>query len=690
MKKIIVIVVGILLFSGFAVGNVSNFIDIQLINNINDNYSINEVDALILNYKANPQIKEFINQKIQSSLQGYSNDTFRSSLIDYPIGTTIWQYFITGGSDNSVKAIAPYEDIDGDGLGDVIVCSEDYNVRCFSGGTIGTGSVLWTHNIYSGSLNYQNELAITQDINGDGYDDVVVGTPWGSRSIITLSGLNGNVIWTHDTHEYGDGGWVYQVDCKYDYNDDGVIDVLASTGDDGSGTGPNRVYCLNGLNGTSIWEFPLGGAGFAVIGIEDCTGDGKPDVVAGCTNSAQSTGYAKGINGATGGQIWSFTTPSSSVWALEQTDDLNGDGVKDVIIGTFSGQIYGVSVTNGAQMYSSSIGSAIIQRFAKLTDVNSDGHPDFVPEHSTSHNTQAIDGQTGNILWTHAVADQPWRAARTADISGDAIDDVFIGTMYTSNYCYFFNGVDGSELAEPILYGEAVDGLNAIPDVVNDGSMEMVVGGRNGKLTCYSGGLNASSSPPSLVANFSATPTTGPAPLTVQFTDLSTAENTTITSWKWDFDNDGTIDATTQNPSYLYNETGNYTVSLRVSDGHISDTEIKDHYITVLPAGSKLVEIGNITGGLLKVRAEIHNKGTLNVTSVNWSIALDGGVVILGKLKTGTFASLSPDDSIIIADKPVVGFGRINITITVEVLGSEPVSKTASGFLLLFIVVGIK
>lgn len=485
MKKKIFIVAGILILSIFTTGNVYSSTNSQKINEQSNIYSIDDADAFKLFYLSHPEINEVITYQQIQSLRN-----------DYPIGTIIWQYYITGGSDNSVKAIAPIEDINADGKIDVIVCSEEYNVRCFSGGAIGTGSVIWTRYIYSGSLNYQNELAIIPDINNDGYDDVIVGTPWGSRSIIAISGLNGDIIWTHDTHEYGGGGWIYQVDCKYDYNNDGVIDVLAATGDDSSNTGPNRVYCLNGLNGNSIWESPLGGPGFSVIGVEDFTGDGKPDVVAGSSNEGETTGYVKGISGANGAMLWSFTASGSSVWALEQTDDLNGDGIKDVIAGSFNGHIYGLSATNGNQQYSTFIGSVIIQRFAKLTDVNSDGHPDFVPEHSTSHTTQAIDGQTGGILWNRDVADQPWRAARTPDISGDNKDDVLIGTLYNSNYCYFLNGVDGTDLVTPIPYGEAVDGLNAIPDVVNDGSWEMVAGGRNGKLTCFSGGLDAGNNPP--------------------------------------------------------------------------------------------------------------------------------------------------------------------------------------------------
>ncbi|MCK5112417.1 MAG: PQQ-binding-like beta-propeller repeat protein, partial [Thermoplasmatales archaeon] len=468
--------------------------------------------------------------------ENHYNEEIQSNGVnrDYPIGEIIWQYTLTI-YDPSPKAISPIPDINVDGIDDVIVCSEDDYVRCFSGSAIGTGVVLWEHEIYAGDIYSQKGLTINEDVDGDGYNDVVVGTAWGDRSIHTLSGKTGNQIWKHDTHEYGGGGWVYQVNCSYDYNGDGVIDVLATTG--GTSDGPRRVYCLDGEDGTKIWECPLGsprGPGFSVIGIEDFTGDGQPDVLAGASNSGETIGYAYGINGATGSIIWTFTAAGSSVWALEQIDDITGDGIKDVIIGDFGGNVYGLDATTGNQEYSNSLGSAIITRFAKLNDVNGDGHPDIVPAHSTTHVTQVIDGYTGSIIWSHPVADQPWNVARIADISGDAIDDVLVGTLYNNNYCYFLNGVNGSEL-EVIPYYEAVDAIMAIPDVTADGSMEMVAGGRNGKLVCFSGGLNSSCNPITLIANFTADITEGVAPLTVHFTDLSIAENTTITSWKWDF-----------------------------------------------------------------------------------------------------------------------------------------------------------
>ena len=626
----------------------------------------------------------------QSSLDSLMQTlTSKGRTAEYPMGTLIWQYQISGGSDNSPKAIAALDDIDADGIDDVVICSEDNTIRCFSGFADGTGVVLWTHEIYSGNIYQQHGLAITQDVDGDGYKDCVVGATGGARLIRCLSGIDGQTIWTHDTHEYGDGGWIYQVDCSYDYNEDDVRDVVAATGDDSSGTGPKRVYCLNGLSGDSLWERPLGGPGFAAMGVKDFTGDGIPDVLAGCSDDAETDGFGIGINGATGAQMWSFPAAGSSVWGVEQLDDVTGDGIPDVIIGDFSGHIYGINAATGSQVYTLQIGTVIITRLERLGDVNGNGYADIIPAHSTTTTTQVIEGSTGGVIWSHSVADQPWNVARIADITGDDIDDVLLGTLFNNNYVYFLNGVNGSELKK-ISYGQAVDAIASIPDVVGDGSLEMVAGGRNGKVNCLSGGENATQHQVSITAEFSASPVSGSVPLVVQFTDLSTAENTTITSWEWDFENDGTVDSTDQDPTWTYTETGTFTVSLTVSDDDISDTETKVDYITVLPEGTRMVEIGAITGGLLGVSAEIRNNGTLDVSSVNWSIALDGGLILKGKSASGTIASLPVNDSQIVVDKPILGFGRVIITVTATIPDGEPVTKTATGFLLLFIILGVQ
>ncbi len=79
-----------------------------------------------------------------------------------------------------------------------------------------------------------------------------------------------------------------------------------------------------------------------------------------------------------------------------------------------------------------------------------------------------------------------------------------------------------------------------------------------------------------VIANFSAQPTTGSGPLTVQFSDESTGN---INAWLWDF-GDGTF-GNTQDPIHSYLLAGNYTVILTTSGPEGNDTFTKTNYISV-------------------------------------------------------------------------------------------------------------
>ena len=92
-------------------------------------------------------------------------------------------------------------------------------------------------------------------------------------------------------------------------------------------------------------------------------------------------------------------------------------------------------------------------------------------------------------------------------------------------------------------------------------NLDLNVGGSNGGST--------------LVADFSGNPTTGTAPVTVQFTDLSTGQHT---QWSWIFGDGGT--STLQNPNHTY-ASGKFTVSLTVSDGTLNSFAEKSNYISI-------------------------------------------------------------------------------------------------------------
>ncbi len=67
---------------------------------------------------------------------------------------------------------------------------------------------------------------------------------------------------------------------------------------------------------------------------------------------------------------------------------------------------------------------------------------------------------------------------------------------------------------------------------------------------------------------FFAAPTTGHAPLLVNFADSTQVgallPGVTVEYWYWDFDNDGTTDSFEQNPSHTYEQPGSYSVRLTV------------------------------------------------------------------------------------------------------------------------------
>lgn len=90
--------------------------------------------------------------------------------------------------------------------------------------------------------------------------------------------------------------------------------------------------------------------------------------------------------------------------------------------------------------------------------------------------------------------------------------------------------------------------------------------------------------PEPFYADFEASPTTGSVPLTVQFTDLSGGDPNWILGWEWDFDDDGEIDSYEQHPEYTYQDTGYYSVRLRIygSGGMgCEDTAYRKDYIHV-------------------------------------------------------------------------------------------------------------
>ena len=129
--------------------------------------------------------------------------------------------------------------------------------------------------------------------------------------------------------------------------------------------------------------------------------------------------------------------------------------------------------------------------------------------------------------------------------------------------------------------------------------------------------ITVSEPPPT--ANFSANPTSGAMPFTVQFTDASTGP---ITSWSWDF-GDGVGTSSEQNPMYIYNSAGSYTVTLTVTGPGGSDIETETDYITVY-APPVANFSANPTSGIKPLTVQFIDSSTGLITTWSWDFG-DGG-----------------------------------------------------------------
>jgi hypothetical protein len=117
--------------------------------------------------------------------------------------------------------------------------------------------------------------------------------------------------------------------------------------------------------------------------------------------------------------------------------------------------------------------------------------------------------------------------------------------------------------------------------------------------------------------------------------------------------------------------------------------------LTIAPPGGSPppkypeLNITGITGGK-GISATLANIGEGNATNVSWSISLDGGMVFKGKTTTGNFPTVLSGSTFPLTSDKIVGFGKTTITVAASCDEGKSADATASGFVFLFWVLGVK
>ncbi len=423
----------------------------------------------------------------------------------YNYGFTFWKYQVpvhpnSTSASPRIEALKHINDITGDGISEVIISTENYWTMCLDGAASGTSFPLWIFTTYMGSNNtgsiganfeygVQDAMQIANDLNSDGYNDVVIAVGGGNEHVYVLDGTNGEIIW-----EYGDDinyslGDFEAVDVQRDFNGDNIEDVLAIADGNTAGTGYKRAFLFNGTDGSVIWEHfypgPNPAFGKTILSVDDFTGDNIPEAVIAYGNNGSTNQSVRTLNGSSGSPIWTrdmIDYEPKEMLALPLPNDST-----DIIAAEYFGNIHRLNGRNGNIIWTYPLGgSAGVIQIELIEDIDSDQIPDILIASFANNGFNCLSGGSGAQLWSWPM-DFQFGVAAVPDIDDDGGEDVIVGSRDNNFYC--ING-RGDSLIFQHQFADWLYSVNVMPSIDGNTSFELLAGTRDGIVACFSGGAD--------------------------------------------------------------------------------------------------------------------------------------------------------------------------------------------------------
>ena len=445
------------------------------------------------NYSFTPKYKNFL-QSRDASPEEYNRASKKDSL---PTGFT--NDILNDLRDENGRKIIPDE-------------GDAFQQRSFNG--------------FAPSDEYGISVASAGDVNGDGYDDIIIGAPQNDASgsdagsaYIYFGGTNVNS--TVDVILRGEAAndlFGISVSSAGDVNGDGYADVIV--GAYGNNSSKGRAYIFYGgaimnntadviLTGESANDY----FGISVSSAGDVNGDGYADVVVGAYGYSGYEGRAyifygnPSMDNTADVTFTGETAPDYFGAYVSSAGDVNGDGYKDILIGAsghnnYTGRAYifygGTSMDNTADVILN--GETNLSYFgfsvSSADDVNGDGYSDIIIG-SFRYNSfkgrayifyggASMDDVADVIFDGENAGDEfGYSVSSAGDVNGDGYSDVIIGAKYYNSYTgkayIYFGGTSMNNTADQIFNGETTStyfgsSVSKAGDVNGDGYSDVIIG----------------------------------------------------------------------------------------------------------------------------------------------------------------------------------------------------------------------
>lgn len=404
-------------------------------------------------------------------------------------------------------SVSSVGDINGDGIDDLIVGAYEANPTGTNTGAAyvffgKTGAFVGDFGL--SRLNGSNGFRITGgaeddafgfsvsaagDVNGDGFDDVIVGAYRADGSAantgaayvlygkgtafaasISVNSLNGNNGFKINGAQ-GNDQIGFAVSSAGDFDGDGLDDLLiGSYGASPNGPLSGETYVVMGnaggfgssldlsdLDGTN--GFRISGvsandrSGAAVSSAGDINGDGRDDLIIGAPTApgGESLGETyvvygtagvqeanldlSSLDGINGFKIIGELSQEQTGFSVGSAGDVNGDGLDDILVGAFQADPNGTDSGSAYLIFGSSFGFGSLLALSLL-----DGSNGF--------------RMNGNGSFTLA----GFSVSSAGDVNADSFDDILIGAPGSSHSAFVVLGHSGE--FSPLVQLGALDGTN--------------------------------------------------------------------------------------------------------------------------------------------------------------------------------------------------------------------------------------